>query len=346
METMIIRYFSATGNSRYMALEIADHAGKSGWNVDCKSIEEANVQVPVLKGETVVLVSPVLGFAPVTFMIDYAKKMPAGSGCIYLVTLCGAMMGKKGVSKGYPGGSFVLLESILTSKGYTISGTAAISLPDNFTQVFNPPSLNECTAIFKEATTEIDTVCSNIAGKRLFRFQMSKTVETIFRLGSPLFLQLGRFGLKHLFIADRTCTGCGVCARNCPAKTIVIDHKYPVWENGCSGCGRCINICPHKSIQTSLFRLITSAVLPTIALVSIAWLLSLYALNLGMGLIAATGISCMLVLLLIIPINRIYMAIAEVIFTLLERNNWIRSFSSISYTKKYNRYKASEIIEK
>ena len=52
------------------------------------------------------------------------------------------------------------------------------------------------------------------------------------------------------FYAEDTCTGCGLCARNCPMQVIVMKDKRPVWtEEKCCKCSTCINRCPVKAIQ-------------------------------------------------------------------------------------------------
>ncbi|HQG32181.1 MAG TPA: 4Fe-4S dicluster domain-containing protein [Deltaproteobacteria bacterium] len=49
------------------------------------------------------------------------------------------------------------------------------------------------------------------------------------------------------------CTGCAICARACPAKSIVMDDKVPKMQafkdNQCAFCGDCVAICPTGSIR-------------------------------------------------------------------------------------------------
>ena len=44
------------------------------------------------------------------------------------------------------------------------------------------------------------------------------------------------------------CTGCGICAKACPANALVVEDKLvrmqPAGINECMGCGDCMPVCP------------------------------------------------------------------------------------------------------
>ena len=52
------------------------------------------------------------------------------------------------------------------------------------------------------------------------------------------------------FWTDSGCSGCGTCARVCPAGNIRLEDGRPVWQHNCQMCTACINLCPGKSIQS------------------------------------------------------------------------------------------------
>jgi MinD superfamily P-loop ATPase len=52
------------------------------------------------------------------------------------------------------------------------------------------------------------------------------------------------------FFLDDGCTGCGLCAEQCPDKAIDIVDGKPVWlKERCEICFRCIHHCPAFAIQ-------------------------------------------------------------------------------------------------
>ena len=54
---------------------------------------------------------------------------------------------------------------------------------------------------------------------------------------------------EHLNIRTERCIGCGICAANCPSKSLYIENNKAVFHPGsCTICYRCINNCPAKAI--------------------------------------------------------------------------------------------------
>ena len=51
------------------------------------------------------------------------------------------------------------------------------------------------------------------------------------------------------FYVTQACNSCGLCARNCPAKTITMVDGKPQWNKKCYQCTACINLCPTRAIQ-------------------------------------------------------------------------------------------------
>jgi 6-hydroxynicotinate reductase len=51
------------------------------------------------------------------------------------------------------------------------------------------------------------------------------------------------------------CKGCGLCAKECPNKAILIENKKAVVQENCSSCGICTRVCPfNAAIRTSEIR--------------------------------------------------------------------------------------------
>ena len=58
--------------------------------------------------------------------------------------------------------------------------------------------------------------------------------------------------LTEFFIEEEKCTGCGLCAPNCPAGAINGEKKAPhkIDKAKCIKCGECLNRCRFAAVQT------------------------------------------------------------------------------------------------
>jgi NADH-quinone oxidoreductase subunit F len=54
--------------------------------------------------------------------------------------------------------------------------------------------------------------------------------------------------LIHYEIDDQRCTGCHLCAKECPTEAILAAPKSPhmVVQERCVKCGNCRTVCPEK----------------------------------------------------------------------------------------------------
>ncbi len=56
--------------------------------------------------------------------------------------------------------------------------------------------------------------------------------------------------MQKRFRAERTCTGCGLCAKVCPVGNIVMSAtSRPQWLKKCEQCMACLQYCPVEAIQ-------------------------------------------------------------------------------------------------
>jgi Pyruvate/2-oxoacid:ferredoxin oxidoreductase delta subunit len=62
---------------------------------------------------------------------------------------------------------------------------------------------------------------------------------------------LGIQNMWRMFKTYDTCSGCGICVRICPTRSIRLADSKPVWSATCEQCMRCVNFCPDEAIYQS-----------------------------------------------------------------------------------------------
>ena len=53
----------------------------------------------------------------------------------------------------------------------------------------------------------------------------------------------------NMFNVSDSCTGCGICAKVCPAKNITLSDGRPVFRHRCEHCIACVHCCPAAAID-------------------------------------------------------------------------------------------------
>lgn len=76
------------------------------------------------------------------------------------------------------------------------------------------------------------------------------------RLGAPMVgtVSAGAVPFGKLTLDGSQCSGCGVCAADCPTGALTVSpgkHSYGLllWQESCVGCGRCIKVCPEGCLH-------------------------------------------------------------------------------------------------
>ncbi|MEA4872318.1 MAG: EFR1 family ferrodoxin, partial [Synergistaceae bacterium] len=192
--------------------------------------------VTVKNAGRVGLIFPIYAWAPPSIVMRFARNMHIEPGVYaFAVCTCGghAGLGMEKLKKVFP---FV--------------GAWSIPMPNNYILMgydVNPPDVQK--AKVAAAKKRIHGIAAAISG--------GKEITDVDRGGSALlksvwfspFFNAFKRNTKPFF-ADNSCTGCGLCARDCPHGAIRMENGKPSWViKHCIQCARCINRCPEKAIQ-------------------------------------------------------------------------------------------------
>lgn len=235
----MIIYFSATGNTEYIAKEIAKQLDD----------ECVNLLDRVKKGDYSILHSdkPFVICAPVyvcempRFMSKYLKKQTfTGSREVYFIFTSG----------GYCGISGQLAKRIFKKKKMRYRGHAEFKMPRNYVANDAYPMLEtkEIEDRIIKAKEMIDGVAENIkAGEKLTarHIFLAETIITV--PFNPVWCKL-KLTAKD-FYSTEGCISCGKCVKLCPLNNIELKSGKPEWGNNCTHCMACIGNCPTRAIE-------------------------------------------------------------------------------------------------
>lgn len=260
MSILHILYYSGTGNTKRALGIVAGRLAAKGFAPAWHDLAEGLPALGDSASEDLFLVGfPALGFSAPEPVIRVLKALPRlGARRAAILCACGATWSRGKVVPGWAGTAVPEAVRILESKGLDILSSAEVSYPENWRQVSRPASGEAREALVAAGDAETlafaEALEGAVEGKERPRLRRGPMARLLMPLVARLFRVFGRRALAKLFVADADCTGCGACARACPAKAISMEAGRPSWTTACSACNRCINACPAGAIQSSNLR--------------------------------------------------------------------------------------------
>ena len=226
----MIFYFSGTGNSKHVAECLTDK--------NLVNIGEANkaleYEYEVGVNASVGVVCPVYYSGIPKPVLDFVDNMKLKGNVTYLYLVL--------THGGGPGGAGSMLETRLIKKGYKLDACFDVEMPSNYMIYYDLKKDDVLKARIAKVPEQMESIIKSIDNKEHILPKWSKLDRVLTR--SMKFLCEKDMPVKK-FYADNECTGCGMCARNCPAGLIKMVDGKPQWtEDKCVRCMACLS-CPH-----------------------------------------------------------------------------------------------------
>ena len=151
----MILYFSATGNSKYVAERIAKVT-----NEECVSIldviKDDKYYLSIKANETVGIVSPTYAWGCPSVIIDFLKNvsLTENKKCyMYYIATYGTTPGNNG---------YFANKNLFKSIGREFDAYFSVKMPDTWTPIFNLPNKEKVSEINRKAEPQIDEIIANI----------------------------------------------------------------------------------------------------------------------------------------------------------------------------------------
>jgi ferredoxin len=134
---------------------------------------------------------------------------------------------------------------VLKAKGYDVFHERLFSLGSNWIKRFSDPVVQQ---LYRSTVEKVDQMCLELIEGRERFYQTGFWMRL--GMGIVSFLSGQFFRLTGLdYKVSSSCGNCGLCAKNCPSKNIVIKNGKPAFGLNCNCCMRCVYNCPNYAIQ-------------------------------------------------------------------------------------------------
>lgn len=239
----MIFYFSGTGNSRWVAEQLAQKLSDRLIPIS-ESCASGQYSYSLADGEMLGFVFPTYSWGPAPVMVDFIKQMEISgyneSTFVYMVTTCGDDVG--------------LSVDVWRKALGNINGCAAYSvqMPNNY--ILFPGFDVDSKELEEKKKHDAVKRVELIAEKLKQRLHVVDVVEGACawlksRVVYPWFRRYSMTDKKFVVDSDK-CTHCGVCVKSCPMQNITQKAgEIPRWHGNCAMCLACIHRCPVRAIE-------------------------------------------------------------------------------------------------
>ena len=231
----IIFYFTGTGNSLYIARQLA------GENTELLSIPQlVKHEKYEFEADEIGIVYPIYGHMPPNMVRQFIQKTKLNAKYKFAVLTYGARKCD----------AVEIWDRISRKAGYAFDYINTIIMVDNWLPGFD---MNEQLQIDKHIPENLQKITADIDGQKHWHEPVTEEERQMhqgFLQRSGLDPEVG-FVLKsekHFTVTDK-CVGCGICTHVCPRGNYAMTSTGVETSGDCECCFACIQNCPQKAIQ-------------------------------------------------------------------------------------------------
>ena len=229
----MILYFTGTGNSRWIAEQLAEATQDTAVGMaDC--LRRHAMPEGLSEAERVGVVFPVHSWYAPRVVVDFLMRIRLPR-CRYryAVCTCGDDAGKC---------------MTRLAAHFPLDAAWSATMPNTYIPMFELDSDRLCRQKVEEARRLVAFMAGEVLQqKRVWKVHEGSAAWLKTYLINPLSV---RFIIRSSgFRVESGCVSCGTCGASCPVGNIRMEAGRPVWGEHCIHCMACVHACPRKVIQ-------------------------------------------------------------------------------------------------
>lgn len=228
----MILYFSGTGNSRRVAMDLGHILGEEVAFMTRSTVTDS---------PRVVWVFPIYSWGVPPYVLEAIATATCNPRSVhFMVATCGDDAGLAGR----------IWRKAIKARGWTDAGAYTVQMPNNYVSMkgFDVDSPALTAEKLAAEPARIEEVARGIQSGAVTddvvrgSFAWIKT-KVIY----PWFMRYAMSAKP--FNVNSACIGCGKCVKACPLHNVTLRGGHPVWGTDCAGCLGCYHVCPVHAIN-------------------------------------------------------------------------------------------------
>lgn len=228
----MVFYFTATGNSLYVA----------------RQLEEDPISIPQIMNQdnlefedkTIGIVSPIFAGEPPKIVFEFFKKAKLKTNYLYVIYTYGKS----------DSDAPEYLDKRLKGMGIKVQYIHSIKMVDNYLPAFD---MNEEMAMDKQIDRQLENVIADINARKCGVPEATEEGRTLHAMVAKRGADAPEFNNGEQITVTDKCIGCGICVKVCPVGVFYIEGgKAKRRQSTCEFCLSCAQNCPQKAITLSI----------------------------------------------------------------------------------------------